>query len=416
MRNTRSKVAKRVTRGNPATKSVPLARTLRTTPIAPHQFPPGEPPPRFGKTSRTLGNPIADPKRYARFIPPPSTNLVNLSLDMSVVLPEEAATVRDSGKLVFHAVGDTGGIHGDDVEKAISETMELQVSNPKKGETVPSFFYNLGDVVYYNGENNLYGSQFYEPYQNYHQAIFAIAGNHDGDTKTRAGDPVDTEPTLFGFMRNFCDSVSQHESPYRPTQTQPYVYWTFVTPIATIIGLYSNVDGTLDARGTNEQQKWFEDQVQSSDPNNPLIIAVHHPPFSLDTTHGGYPDIGISIDRVIQSTQRKPTIVLSGHVHSYQRFERTLESTNIPYIISGAGGYANTTRLMHKIEQDNGRPLPEGFQTTLPDVKLMAFEDQQPGFLRISVDSDKKELTSEYFTVPFDQGPTQLRDSVTAGW
>ena len=39
------------------------------------------------------------------------------------------------------------------------------------------------------------------------------------------------------------------------------------------------------------------------------------------TAHGEYPDIGIAIDRVIQATGRTPTIVLSGHVHSYQRFE-----------------------------------------------------------------------------------------------
>jgi len=397
---------------------MPLRKALRTTPIPPHLIPPGGiPPSGFGKTSRPLGNPIADPKRYARFIPPPITNLTNLSLDMEVVLPDEAQKIRDSGKLVFHSVGDTGGIHGDDVEKAISDAMEVQVSDAKKGEAPPSFCYNLGDVVYYNGENNLYGSQFYEPYQNYHRSIFAIAGNHDGDTKTRPGDPVDTEPTLFGFMRNFCDSLSQHESPYRPTQTQPYVYWTFVTPAATIIGLYSNVDGTLDARGTNEQQQWFQDQVIASDPSKPLIVAVHHPPYSLDTTHGGYPDIGISIDRVIQSTQRIPTIVLSGHVHSYQRFERKLESAALPYIISGAGGYANTPRLMHKIESDNsGKPLPGAFQTTLSDLKLMAYEDQQPGFLRITVDSDKKKLTSDYVIVPFDQSPVEIRDTVTVGW
>lgn len=80
--------------------------------------------------------------------------------------------------------------------------------------------------------------------------------------------------------------------------------------------MYSNVDGTLDARGTGEQQQWFEQQVQSAPEDIALIIAVHHPPYSLDTDHGGYPDIGIAVDRVIQDTGRVPTIILSGHVHS----------------------------------------------------------------------------------------------------
>ena len=116
------------------------------------------------------------------------------------------------------------------------------------GKKAPGFYYNLGDVVYFNGQSNLYDSQFYEPYQHYPASILAIPGNHDGDVHTRPGDPVDTEPSLFGFMRNFCDSTSHHDSPYRATMTPSYVYWTFNMPFATIVGLYSNVDGTLDAR------------------------------------------------------------------------------------------------------------------------------------------------------------------------
>ena len=205
------------------------------------------------KNIRQPGNPVADPKPYPKFIPPPATNLVNLSLDLDLILPDEAKAAQDTDLLVFHSVGDTGGIHGDDVERAISNAMEQQISESEDKKQAPAFYYNLGDVVYYNGESSLYNSQFYEPYQNYHASIFAIAGNHDGDTHTRPGDPVDTEPSLFGFMRNFCDTISNHDSPYRPTMTQPYVYWTLNTPFATIVGLYSNVDGTLDARGTSEQ-------------------------------------------------------------------------------------------------------------------------------------------------------------------
>jgi hypothetical protein len=41
----------------------------------------------------------------------------------------------------------------------------------------------------------------------------------------------------------------------------------------------------------------------------------------------------------------------------------------------------------HKIERDgNGQPLPTNYQTTRPDLKLIAHNDQEPGFLRISID------------------------------
>ena len=338
---------------------------------------------------------------------------------LDVILPDEAKAAEDTNLLVFHSVGDTGGIHGDDVEKAISDAMDNQISGASAENPAPAFYYNLGDVVYFNGESNLYPSQFYEPYQNYHAAIFAIPGNHDCDTSTRPGDPVDTEPSLFGFMRNFCDTMSHYDSPYRPTMTQPYVYWTLETPFATIVGLCSNVDGTLDARGTSEQQQWFQSQVSNAAKDKALLIAVHHPPYSLDTTHGGYPDIEIALDRVIQATGRVPTAVLSGHVHSYQRFERALGDKKVPYIVAGAGGYANTHNLLHKIEKtSNGKPLPAGFQTTHPDLKLMSHNDTEPGFLRVTLDGKKHTASFDYFPVPFPPGRPSAGpgDSVTVPW
>jgi calcineurin-like phosphoesterase family protein len=394
---------------------------LRTTPIPPHSAVVSARPRKpFGKSQRPPGDPVSPPKLYPRFIPPPPTNLNNLSIGLDVVLPDEAKAAEDAGVLIFHSVGDTGGIHGDDVEKAISDTMDNQVSAAASAKKpAPGFCYNLGDVVYFNGESKLYTSQFYEPYQNYHAAILAIGGNHDGDTGTRPGDPVDTEPSLFGFMRNFCDTVSHHDSPYRPTMTQPYVYWTLEAPFVSIVGLYSNVDGSLDARGTSEQQRWFEQQVANVPKDRALIVAVHHPPYSLDAVHGGYPDIEVALDRAIQVTERIPSAVLSGHVHSYQRFERDLGVRKIPYIIAGAGGYANTLNLLHRIENaQNGNQLPPGFQTTHPDLKLMAFNDQEPGFLRVTVDGKKKTLTFDYFLVPFvgAQPGVGSEDSVTVPW
>jgi acid phosphatase type 7 len=47
--------------------------------------------------------------------------------------------------------------------------------------SAPTFFYHLGDVVYYNGQITDYYSQFYEPYNHYNVPILGIPGNHDGD-------------------------------------------------------------------------------------------------------------------------------------------------------------------------------------------------------------------------------------------
>lgn len=394
---------------------------LQTHPISPHFGYTHKRSNRPGKERRPFGDPVSPPKPFPKFVPPPSTNLQYLSLDLDVIIPkEESKAILESNFFEFHSVGDTGGIHGDEVEKSIADAMDKQISEEQNnGNLAPLFLYHLGDVVYYNGQSYLYNSQFYEPFQYYHAPIFAIPGNHDGDIYTRPDDPVDNEPSLSGFMHNFCDTISRYETPYRPTMTQPYVYWTLNTPFAAIIGLYSNIDGTLDARGTNEQQLWFEQQVKNVPQDKALIITVHHPPYSLDDYHGGYPDIEIAIDRTIKATGRIPTIVLSGHVHNYQRFERDLGQKRVPYIIAGAGGYANTPKLIHKIEVDkDGQELPDDFETIRDDLMLAKYNDKQPGFLRIRVDNNKKSLTCEYFLVSFDTAELETNpfDSVTVKW
>lgn len=273
------------------------------------------------------------------------------------------------------------------------------------------FFYHLGDVVYFNGLEHLYDSQFYEPYQYYPAPIFAIPGNHDGDTKTQKNDPPDHEKSLTGFRDNFCASEAELVNKYRELMTQPYVYWTLDAPFVTIIGLYSNVDGTLDGRGRSDQQKWFEAQLAAAPKDKYLLLAVHHPPYSLDYAHGGYPAILDALERATEKANRWPDMVLSGHVHNYQRFERKVGGKTIPFIIAGAGGYADSFAELHKLQK--GIPTNKAYQTTREGVELIHCEEALPGFMRITVSSNK--LLAEYFTVPFgtaQDGVPTLADSV----
>lgn len=349
------------------------------------------------------------PKTYARFTPIPVPQPANCVLPFSAVFSaEDIAAVQKARRIVFHTVGDTGGYHGTNVQDAIAEAIEGQYEHP-------SFFYHLGDVIYFNGQSYYYPTQFYEPYQYYPGYIFAIPGNHDGDVHVRPGDAPDPESSLYGFFENFCASHSTQVSAYRSTMTQPYVYWTLKAPFVTIIGLYGNVDGTLDGRGTAVQQQWLTSQLKEADPTTCIVIAVHQPPYSLDRTHRGYPPIANAIDQATQDAQVWPHVVLSGHVHNYQRFTRHLQikdqhgrsqERDIPYLISGAGGYANTPQLLHKVDRVNNQPVPgQDFQTTMPGVVLNNYNDTDPGFLRITVDDAAHTFTAEYFLVPFSGTP-----------
>src|SRR5262249_10383418 len=155
-----------------------------------------------------------------RFEKPPLTNNVNLALPLRIIVPDVVEQAQRDGTVVFHAIGDSGGVHGDDVQQAIAEAMEAQFQSADEAPK-PAFLYHLGDVIYFNGQSNLYNPQFYDPYKYYPAPIFAIPGNHDGDTKVRGDDAPDTETTLFGFMQNFCAESPHHISPYRATMTQP---------------------------------------------------------------------------------------------------------------------------------------------------------------------------------------------------
>src|SRR5262249_17511828 len=231
---------------------------------------------RVGKQRRAFGDPVAFLKSHPHFeaIPFPLPQ-GSLALSLDTVLPDVSAAVKKEKKLVFHTVGDTGGINGTEAQDAIAQEMEQQIQNPGVNGS-PAFFYHLGDVVYFNGISTDYPSQFYDPYQFYPATIFAIAGNHDGDTHVRQNDPTDPEPSLTGFHRNFCDSAPHHASPYRDTMTQPYIYWTLDTPLATFVGLYSNIDGSLDAHDKGPQEAWLTEQLKSASTSKALVVAVHH--------------------------------------------------------------------------------------------------------------------------------------------
>ena len=277
--------------------------------------------------------------------------------------------------------------------------MEGQISSGDAGN--PAFFYHLGDVVYYNGESVDYRDQYYDPYKFYPPVIFAIPGNHDGQTIINKGDPPDPEPSLTGFFANFCDSkrTPSQSSPYRYTMDQPWPYWTLNTPLAGFIGLYSNTGGSLDLATDkiHPQFSWFVHQLQQADKNKALILAVHHSPFSLDSEHGGYPDILDAIDQAVAAAGgRYPDLILSGHVHNYQRFHRQVKTGTYIHIVAGAGGYASV-KTMHKLQVDpatkSGIKTP--FTTTMAGVSLASYNESLPGFLRITL--DKQFLKGEYF-------------------
>ena len=324
-----------------------------------------------------------------------------------VLTPAQTAAVTHAGKLVFHVCGDTGGVKSPEPQQIVAMYMEQDATTLSPP---PSFLYHLGDVVYFNGQRSEYYPQFYEPYAQYPLPILAIPGNHDGDPL----DPA-TEPSLAAFVESFCTAepvlLPEAQEVQRDTMTQPNVYFTLLTPFATIVGLYSNVPegGRLDA----DQIAWLGAELAAAPADTALIVAVHHPVYSADAHHGGSEYVGQVLDAAFESSGRTPDLVLTGHVHNYQRFTRTANGRQVPYVVAGAGGYWH----LHYMAKDaSGQDLPTPWQTPDPEVTLESYSDDRHGFLRLTATAET--VTGEYLTVPRPQeswrsGPFEVHDTFT---
>src|SRR3984957_364356 len=316
--------------------------------------------------------------------------------------------IQQSGQIVFHSVGDTGSVVGPATQSLVADKMVTDF-NETNAADVPSFLFHLGDVVYYFGEATYYYDQFFEPYRDYPAPILAIAGNHDGVVY-----PKDPSPTLDAFVRNFCAATSA-QSPdagglLRTTMIQPGVYFTLGAPFVRILGLYSNVledPGVIS--GENGQNTVLDDRqiafltaalkrVKSDGFTGAVIIAVHHPPFTGGSEHGGSPLMLQDIDKACTAAGVWPHAVFSGHAHNYQRYTRTINDYQIPYIVAGCGGHSPLAKMRATYR------TPYKIDDTLT---LESYDDTDYGYLRGVVNATTMRIE---FHPQSDSGVTKTPD------
>ncbi|SRR5579864_2468456 len=332
--------------------------------------------------------------------------------------------INKAGKIVFHAVGDTGAAKSSRQQSAaisiadeagVADAMAADVQNG--GPAGPAFFFHLGDVIYNFGEAQYYYDQFYEPYRDYDRPIFAIPGNHDGMVFGQ-GSTAPQVPSLDAFLTNFCGSAPT-PSPdagamVRSVMTEPAVYFTLDAPFVSIIGLYSNVmdtgGGIISSQGgkfplVDDQLEFLKEELERLKPERvaekrAIIIAVHHPPLSVDAKTGGSGGLMVDIDDCCKAAGLWPDAVLSAHAHLYQRFTRVVNGRQVPYIVSGSGGFAATHPLQ--------TAPPAG--TVIGDHTLEVDPIVQFGYLTLTTDA--KTLTISFKNAPRGAQGKEM-DSVT---
>jgi hypothetical protein len=322
--------------------------------------------------------------------------------------------ITRAGQMVFHSVGDTGNTMGPHNMELVTDKMvsDYNETNPT---VVPSFLYHLGDVVYSFGESQYYYDQFYDPFRNYPAPIFAVPGNHDGMVA-----PNSPATTLAAFLENFCATGQPpHRTPEtgglaRTAQIQPGVYFTLEAPFVWILGLYSNCledPGVISDQGgtyaslTEVQLNYLEAALQRIKKEKfagAVLIAVHHPPYvavnpSPKTNfgrHGGSPLMLKDIDNACAKTGVWPHAVLSGHAHNYQRFTRSLDNRETPFVVAGNGGHALQKLTQHGSPTLRTPAIQGPLSNGKDQVVFENYDDTEYGYLRIIADS--QQLRIEY--------------------
>ncbi len=328
-----------------------------------------------------------------------------------------------NGKIVFHAMGDSGASDFRDYTSQLHVADQLtadalQSPSPDR----PTFLYHLGDIVYNFGETKYYYDQFYEPFRNYPLPILAIPGNHDSFLVP--GTAPEAAP-LEIFSHNFCATqpgiTVEAGDLHRTSMTQPGVYFTLDAPFVRIIGLFSNAledPGVISSEGgkwpnvPDLQLEYLKAQltrIQSENYSGAVLITLHHPPFVFAPqsgaqspgSHGSSPSVLRQIDTICSEVGVYPHAILSGHAHNYQRFTRTLsfggKNREVPFVVCGSGGHHINSVGGSNSGQPSAEPVfgtDVSYLEVNPAVQvtklvLAKYQDTEFGYLRVAVDGQR---------------------------
>ncbi len=168
----------------------------------------------------------------------------------------------------------------------------------------PSFILNTGDVVF-RGNNELHWNSYFKEGRGVFDRVlqFPAMGNHDRSRKHRFAE-------LF------------------PLGRQDANYYAFRYGPAYFIVL----DSTESYRRGSKQYNFLKQELEAWHKKLPIIISLHHPPFSTGK-HGSTRQVIKYLVPLFENYG--VAVVLAGHDHNYQRIGPI---NGVLYIVTGGGG------------------------------------------------------------------------------
>lgn len=222
------------------------------------------------------------------------------------------APVHPEAPVRFTALGDFGAGTKDQVRVASRMTTWLDEAD---------LWMTLGDNAYSSGEWGEWQDNVFEPHREQLHRVpgYLVPGNHDWNDGDIGLDP---------YLGNL----------FLPP---PENYWSFDYGPVHFVGLDSE-RGILET-GPGSMVEWLEADLAAA--NKPWTIAIWHHPIL--TGHPGRTGQFLMIARALPVLQEHGVdLVLVGHDHFYERFERlrfegfepVADPDGFGYVISGGGG------------------------------------------------------------------------------
>ena len=182
-------------------------------------------------------------------------------------------------------------------------------------DLAPGFVLHTGDVVYPRGDACHYPDRFFAPYAPLLASapLYPVLGNHDLRTKNGAA--------YFAAFALPANNPDRSES-----------YYSFDYGPAHVVALDSELYHRGNPAAVARQKSWLEADLAA----NVLpwtVVLLHRPPFTTSPTHS--PDAAIQQDLVPIFGAAGVDLVLTGHVHAYERFN-PIDGVN--YVVTGGGG------------------------------------------------------------------------------
>lgn len=215
----------------------------------------------------------------------------------------------------FAAVGDLQRTSFAEVWRESNDLERQRVVGSVAGDA-PDFVALLGDLVF-RGSSAAEWSRFdalAAPLREARIPVVPILGNHEYWTARR--------PAMAHFFARFPGLAGRHWHAAR------------YGPLA-ILALDSNIR-FLPPAAWEEQRAWLAAELARADEDPEIrgvIALVHHPPYTNSTVTKD--EVHVQRDFVPPFEKSRKTIaMLSGHVHSYERFSRGGKT----YVVAGGGG------------------------------------------------------------------------------